>query len=179
MVDLKKWFPFRFPRQRGRNPELPARTNASMPMSLTAMHDEMERMFERLWSNPMAALDSQDRWFGDFSQREFLPKLDVTDDKNFLRVALEVPGVDGKDIDVEVADGVMTIRGEKKHEETSNEEGCYRTERSYGSFRRSIPLPTEVDAQKAEAKFDKGVLTIQVPKTERGKAGATKVPIKT
>jgi len=179
MVDLKKWFPFRFPRQGGRNPEAPMRTMSSLPLTITSMRDEMDKMFERLWTNPMAALDSQDRWFGDFSQPEFQPKLDVTDDKAFLRVALEVPGVDSKDLDVEVADGVMTISGEKKQEETSREEGCYRMERSYGYFRRAIPLPTEVDAGKAEAKFDKGVLTINLPKTEKAKQQATKVAIKT
>lgn len=179
MVDLKKWSPFRFPRQRQRNPEAPARTTASLPLTITSMRDEMDKMFERLWTNPMAALDSQDRWFGDFSQPEFQPKLDVTDDKNCLRVALEVPGVDSKDLDVEVADGVMTISGEKRQEETKTDEGCYRTERSYGFFRRAIPLPTEVDANKAEAKFDKGVLTITVPKTEKARQQTTKVAIKT
>lgn len=179
MVDLKKWSPFRFPRKGARNPEAPVRTSASMPLTISSMRDEMERMFERLWTNPLAALDSQDRWFGDFSEPDFQPKLDVTDDKACLRVALEVPGVDSKDLDVEVGDGVMTIRGEKRREETSHEEGCYRTERSYGFFRRAIPLPAEVDAAKADAKFEKGVLTINLPKTEKAKQQANTIPIKT
>jgi HSP20 family protein len=178
MTEMKKWSPFRFLRQNRRNPEMPARTGASMPLTLTAMRDEMDRMFERFWTNPLVALDSQDRWFGDFSQEVFQPKLDVTDDKNCLRVALEVPGVDMKDLNVEVQDGVMTVSGEKKQEETSEEEGCYRTERSYGYFKRSIPLPAEVEAQKAEAKFDKGVLTIKLPKSERARQGAQKIPVK-
>ena len=135
-------------------------------------------MFESLWTNPLAALDTQDRWFGDFSQTDFQPKLDVTDDKSSLRVTLEVPGVDMKDLNVEVQDGVLTVSGEKRQEERTEEEGCYRTERSYGYFKRSVPLPSEVEGAKAEAKFDKGVLTIKLPKSERAKQQSTKVPIK-
>lgn len=179
MVDLKKWSPFRFPRQRGRNPEMPARTSSTMPLTIASMRDEMDRMFERIWNNPFAAIDSQDRWFGDFSLPDFQPKLDVTDDKDNLRVALEVPGIDSKDLEVEVRDGILTVSGEKKQEETSKDDGCYRTERSYGYFQRSVPLPSEVDSAKAEAKFDKGILTIRMPKTERGKQQSTKVAIKT
>jgi HSP20 family protein len=177
MSDLKKWYPFRFPRRRG-NAEMPARSAATGPLNMATMRDEMDRMFEQLWSNPMAVFETQDRWFGDFSRDGFQPRLDVTDEKNFLRVTLEVPGVDMKDIDVDVQDGVMTITGEKKHEETSEEEGCYRTERSHGSFRRSIPLPAEVEAGKADAKLDKGVLTIKVPKSERARQSVTKVLVK-
>lgn len=178
MVELKKWIPFRFPRQNNRTAELPVRAAAGMPLSLATMRDEMDRMFERFWANPMAAMESPDRWFGDFSPAGFQPKLDVTDDKNFLRVTCEVPGVDMKDIDVEVQDGVMTITGEKKQEQTSEDEGCYHTERSYGYFRRSIPLPTEVETGKAEAKFDKGILTVKLPKTEKARQQSTKIPIK-
>lgn len=176
MVELKKWNPFRFPRQNPRTAELP--TRMGNPLGLVTLRDEMDRMFERFWSNPMALTENQDRWFGDFSKLEFTPKLDVTDDKDFLRVTLEVPGVDMKDLDVEVQDGVLTISGEKKQEATTNEEGCYHTERSYGFFRRAIPLPTEVETAKAEAKFDRGVLIVKLPKTEQAKQSAKKIAIK-
>jgi HSP20 family protein len=179
MTKLEKWLPFRFPRQNQRNPEAPARTAGARPTSLAAMRNEIDRMFERFWTNPFAVVEGQDRWFGDFSQAEFEPKLDVTDEKSCLRVALEVPGVDAKDLSVDVHEGVLTVSGEKKQEQTTEEEGCYRTERSYGCFRRSIPLPAEVEASKAEAKFDKGVLTIRLPKTEKARQTGTKVPIKT
>lgn len=178
MANLKSWFPFRFPRQPGRNPEAPPRTGGDAPMSLAALRADMDQMFERFWTNPMAALETKDRWFGDFRTGEFLPKLDVTDDATTLKVSLEAPGVDLKDFDIEVHDGVLTIAGEKKQEETSREEGCYRTERSYGFFRRAVPLPAEVDAGKAEARLEKGVLTIKLPKTEAAKKQAVKVAVK-
>lgn len=176
MTELKKWIPFRF--NRGRVGNAAVANGSPAPMSLTTMRDEMDRMLERFWTNPLGALDLPERWFGDFSSPDFQPRLDVTDDKNFLRITCEVPGVDASDLEVEVQDGVLTLTGQKRRDETSESEGCYHTERSYGYFRRSIPMPSEVDSAKAEAKFDKGVLTVRLPKTERGKQQATKVAIK-
>jgi HSP20 family protein len=176
MTDLMKWTPFRFARGRRRAADVPARTNGSQ--SLSSMRDDMSQMLDRFWTNPFAAFETPDRWFGDFSAPAFQPRLDVTDDKNALRVAAEVPGVDAKDLTVEVQDGVLTLTGEKKQEMSGEEEGCYHTERSYGFFQRSIPLPAEIDAAKAEAKFDKGVLTVKLPKTERSKQQTTKIAIK-
>jgi HSP20 family protein len=65
-----------------------------------------------------------------------------------------------------VHEGALTLRGHKKHEETKDGEGCYRTERYFGSFQRTIPLPLDVDRDKAEAKFEKGVLTVRLPKAQ-------------
>ena len=149
-----------------------------LPDNLATLRDEMDQMFERFWTNPLAALETKDRWFGDFRTGEFLPKLDVTDDASFLKVTMETPGVEMKDLDIEVQDGVLSVSGEKKQEETTKDEGCYRTERSYGFFRRAIPLPAEVDANKAEARLDKGVLTIKLPKTEAAKKQSVKVAVK-
>jgi HSP20 family protein len=177
MVNLKSWFPFRFSRQ-GRQAEAPRRSGSSAPLAITQIRDEMEQMFDRLWANPLASLESKDRWFGDFAPAEFMPKLDVTDDASFLKVTLEAPGVDMKDVDIEVQEGILTISGEKRHEETQKDDGCYRTERSYGFFRRAIPLPSEVDATKAEARLDKGVLTVKLPKTEVQKKQAVRVAVK-
>lgn len=178
MSNLKSWLPFRFPRQPGRNPEAPVRTAADGPLSLASLRDEMDQMFERMWTNPLAALETKDRWFGDFRTGEFLPKLDVTDDPSFLKVSMETPGVEMKDLAIEVHEGVLTVSGEKKQEETSKDDGCYRTERSYGFFKRAIPLPAEVDAAKADARLDKGVLVIKLPKTEAAKKQPVRVAVK-
>jgi HSP20 family protein len=176
MTDLMKWTPFRFARGRKRA-DLPARTNGA-PLSPVTLRDEVSQMIDRFWTNPLGALEASDRWLGDFSAPTFQPRLDVTDDKNAVRVVLEIPGVDAKDLTIEAMDGVVTITGEKKQESSGEEEGCYHTERSYGFFQRSIPLPHEVDAGKAEAKFDKGVLTVRLPKTERAKQQSTRIAIK-
>ncbi len=81
-----------------------------------------------------------------------------------IKVSAEIPGVEPKDIDVSVEDGILTIKGEKKYEREEKEKGQYRMERSYGSFERTIELPAEVDESKAKAEFKKGVLRLTLPK---------------
>jgi HSP20 family protein len=120
-----------------------------------------------------------ERTFDDFSRRSPLagfagfggdgaamPKIDVSEGKDAIEVTAELPGCTEKDIDVTLNEGVLTIRGEKKTErdETDKDRNWHIVERSYGSFSRSIPLPFTPDSAKVEAKFDKGVLRIRLPK---------------
>jgi HSP20 family protein len=119
-----------------------------------------------------------ERTFDDFSRRGPLagfvgfgsgvggPKIDVAEGKDAVEVTAELPGVDEKDIDVTLANGVLTIRGEKKAErnETDKDKNWHVIERSYGSFSRTVPLPYDPDSSKVEAKFEKGVLRIRLPK---------------
>jgi len=94
------------------------------------------------------------------------PRIDIAESKEAVDVTAELPGVDEKDIDVTVADGMLMIRGEKKaeHDENDKDRNWHITERSYGAFARAIPLPYEPDANKVEAKFDNGVLRVHLPK---------------
>lgn len=103
------------------------------------------------------------RGFG-LSQDAFRPKIDLIDGEAEVRVSAELPGMDAEDVDVSVAQGVLTIRGEKREEAEEESEDYYCVERSYGSFSRSIALPSEVDPDEADASFDKGVLTVTIPK---------------
>jgi len=82
-----------------------------------------------------------------------------------------------EDIDVKVTDDIVTISGEKKKEEKIEKKNFYRMERSYGSFSRSFRLPTEVQAEKASAKFKEGVLEIRIPKSEEAKKKEKKVKV--
>lgn len=174
MAELSKWLPFKFKRnekrkeQRAMAPTTPSR---SMPAPFSTMQDRMNHMMSSMfsddfWRNPFAAFSDVDRWFGDFTPQTFQPSIDVSEDDKHLKISAELPGLDKNDIDVHIDEGVLTLRGEKKSEKTSDEEGCYRTERYYGSFQRSIPLPPDVDHERAEAKFDKGVLNVRLPKTK-------------
>ena len=86
--------------------------------------------------------------------------------------------MDAKDIDISLSDGVLTIKGEKKEEKEDKGKDYYRMERSYGSFVRTIPLPVEVDTDKVEAKFKKGVLSIALPKTAKAVAETKKISVK-
>jgi HSP20 family protein len=132
--------------------------------------DEMKRMMEDFWMTP---LEEFGRW-GD----GFVPKVDVKEEDKEIVVSAELPGLDQKDIDVTVTEDSVRIAGEKKHEEEEEEKGYYRHETSYGSFERVIDLPTEVDEDKAEAEFNKGVLTIKLPKSEEAQAKHRKIKIK-
>jgi HSP20 family protein len=120
-----------------------------------------------------------ERTFDDFSRRSpfagfagfggdgaTMPKIDVSEGKDAVEVTVELPGCTEKDIDVTLSEGILTIRGEKKTErdETDKDKNWHVVERSYGSFSRSIPLPFTPDSTRVEAKFDKGVLRVKLPK---------------
>jgi len=191
-MNLKKWFPFKFQRKdAGAKLAETKATEAVQPIERApmarnpmAMMNELfkGRMFdERFWGEPFAMLRepfSSNSWFGDFSQAFYQPQIDVVDEGAFLSVTAELPGMTEKDVKLTVQEGILTLKGEKRVEETKEEDGCYRTERSYGSFVRNIPLPSDVKTQDAEATFDKGVLKIRLPKVEPQKMEAKQIAIK-
>jgi HSP20 family protein len=107
----------------------------------------------------------------------FSPRVDVVEKDREIEVSMELPGMDENDIDVTLSRDTLTVSGEKKGEKEDRGRNYYRVERSYGSFRRSIPLPTGVDESKAEATFKKGVLTVSLPKTAETQ-GRKRIPIK-
>ena len=107
----------------------------------------------------------------------FWPQVDVTETDKEIKVYAEIPGVEPKDIDVGIEDGVLTIKGEKKYEREEKEKGQYRMERSYGSFERAIELPAEVDESKAKAEFKKGVLRLTLPKRPGAPSRRKKIPV--
>ena len=132
--------------------------------------EEMRRMMEDFWMTPFEEFG---RW-GD----GFTPKVDVKEEDKEIIVSAELPGMDQKDIDVTVTNDSIRISGEKKHEKEEEEKDYYRHERFCGSFDRVIDLPAEVEEDKAEAEFSKGVLTIRLPKSEEAQTKHKKIKIK-
>ncbi len=106
----------------------------------------------------------------------FIPLVDIIENDKSIRVDVEVPGVDEKDINVSLTPDTLTISGDKKEEFKHKPEDVCCTERSFGSFSRTIPLPGSVDVNMAEAVFKNGVLSINLPKLE-GEMTARKIPI--
>ena len=100
------------------------------------------------------------------SKEMMVPRLDVAELKDRYEVKAELPGLDEKDIELTLEDGLLTISGEKKAETEEKEKGYYLKECSYGSFSRSVRLPENISDDKIEAKFKKGVLTVKLPKKE-------------
>lgn len=105
------------------------------------------------------------------------PSMDVKETDKTVVVQAELPGVDQKDLDVTYVDGVLTIKGEKKAEKEESKAGYHLSERSYGSFFRSLAID-DVDAEKIDARFDKGVLTVTLPKVGPAEAKTKKIDVK-
>lgn len=106
------------------------------------------------------------------------PALDVKETEKELVVKAELPGIDEKDVNLTLDNGILSIRGEKKSERKDERENYHLIERSYGSFQRSIRLPETIDEDKVEAHFDKGVLTITLPKRPEAVKQQKKIEIK-
>jgi HSP20 family protein len=102
----------------------------------------------------------------------------VRENTNTITVEAELPGVDEKDVSVTVANGMLTIKGEKKQQKEEKTENYYLAERSYGAFERSLRLPDSIDDTKVEAKFDKGVLKVTAAKKPEAVKAERKIEIK-
>jgi HSP20 family protein len=111
-------------------------------------------------------------------QESWLPAIDVFDAKEAVVLKAELPGMDPDDIQIEVEDNVLTLKGERRFEEEVDEERYYRVERRYGSFQRSLALPQGMQAAAISASYEDGVLTITVPKVEEEKPKRIEVKAK-
>jgi HSP20 family protein len=146
---------------RGRE-HLPARRGEWNPFS--DFQREMNRLFDDFFSDFAPA----PRWGGKETavSAAFSPRVDVSETDKEVKVSAELPGMDEKDITVEMDDAAITVRGEKREEKEEKGRNWYRKEQVCGAFHRVIPLPASVNGEKARARFRKGVLTITVPKRE-------------
>ena len=122
----------------------------------------MNRVFKDLSQTAFNFSPAYPGWWSSFA--EVMPHVDIYEDENTIEITTELPGMDEKDIDISFAHGLLTMKGEKKAERTTNRKDYLRTERSYGSFQRSIPIPFDIEKDKIDASFKKGVLTIKLPK---------------
>lgn len=130
-----------------------------------SLREEMDRLFDSFLSGFPTGFPTFGRVPSLRSDGEFLvPSVDVRESDREVVIEADLPGIDEKDISVTLQDGVLTLRGEKKAETKEERENYHLMERSYGSFQRSLRLPDTVDEDKVEARFDKGVLKITMPK---------------
>jgi len=112
-----------------------------------------------------------------FGGTDFMPKIEVKETKKGYRVSAELPGLKEEDIQLSLEGNSLVLQGEKREEKTEDEEGRWRSEMSYGRFYRSIPLQDDVDNKHIEAKYDQGVLKIDLKKREDGETGRRQIPI--
>ncbi|HEY9182498.1 MAG TPA: Hsp20/alpha crystallin family protein [Gammaproteobacteria bacterium] len=147
---------------------------ATFRSEMEQLHRSIDRLFADAWGGAVpGSLLSDTAITG-----RITPRLDVTEDDKAFHVTVELPGMTDKDVAVSVTDRALTIRGEKKEEKETKDKDVYRRERAYGSFRREIELPSDVDAGKIEAAFKSGVLTIDLPKTKEAQDRVKQIPVK-
>ena len=132
------------------------------------LQSDINRLFDAF----MSPLDTTE------THSVMVPKLDVAELKDRFEIKAELPGMEEKDIDLSIEDGLLTISGEKKAETEEKDKGYYLKECSYGTFSRSVRLPDNIADDKIEAKFKKGVLTIDLPKKEVAPPKSRKIAIK-
>ena len=140
---------------------------------LTSLQRQMNRLFDSFFgrtTSPMPFEENLNDW-------EFGPPVDIYEDDQRLTFKVEVPGIDEKDIKVEVENNMLTVNGERKLEKDIKEENFRRMERHYGAFSRSFTIPNTVDPEKIEANYSHGVLAIQMPKRAEAKAKQIKVNV--
>jgi len=141
----------------GKEVKMPSELSPWRPFrEAISLRDAMDRLFEDSVITPRAI--------------GAMPKIDIKEKKDGIVVKAELPGVEEKDVNVEILDNVMTISGEKAEEKEEEKEGYYYKESRSGAFERSFSLPADVKADKAEAEMKNGVLTVTVPKIEPKKA---------
>jgi HSP20 family protein len=133
---------------------------------------EMDRLFDDFFA-PV-----EGREHGTFLAGGNWPSLDVDETDQAYKITAELPGLSLKDVNVDLRDNVLTISGEKREEHKEEKSGRHYSERSYGRFERVIPFNVEVDADKVQASFKAGVLTIELPKSAKAKDKSRHIDIK-
>jgi HSP20 family protein len=159
---------------------------ASMPQALRpfeSLRREVDRLFEDfaggIWRSPVGRsfFDIEPAWRTQ-SVMSAMPAVDVTETDKAYEINAELPGMDEKNIEVKVADDVLTIKGEKREEKEEKNKDYYLSERSFGSFQRSFQVPNGVDTDKIEASFKNGVLTVTLPKSTEAQKAEKKITVK-
>ncbi len=136
---------------------------------LSALQDRVNRLFQE--STGAGSENSL------LTAGAFVPAVDVYEDEHDLRLKLEVPVIEEKDLDIHIENNVLTVRGERKFEKEEKEENFHRIERRYGSFARSFSLPNTVDQEKVSADYKNGVLTVILAKRAEAKPKQIKVNV--
>lgn len=141
---------------------------------METLQRDMDRLFADFWRDEGRLFDLPETR----GATHLMPRVDEAEDEKGFHVKVELPGMDKDDVDITLADGMLTVRGEKRQEDEEKGKDFYRKERSFGSFRRVLPLPGDVDESKIKASFEKGVLMIDLPKSEEAKKKVKHITIK-
>ncbi len=154
--------------------KIATRRTGALPVSspMGWLRTEIDRLFDD-FSGPGRSLFD----FGPRVMRAPVPALELADREKEYRLTVELPGISEKDISISLTDGILTISGEKKEDQERKEDGYVVSERCYGSFKRQLTVPGDVDIDTITAKFKDGVLTVTLPKDEHARARSRKIEV--
>jgi len=141
---------------------------------MESLHREMDRLFDEM----SIKHEHKSLFPREMGHELVMPDIDQTEDDKAFYMSIELPGMDEKDVDITLSGCQLTIRGEKKQDEKEEGKDFYRRERTFGSFRRTLELPGEVDESKIEASFRRGVLKIELPRTEEAQSKIKHIAVK-
>ncbi|MHA1134650.1 MAG: Hsp20/alpha crystallin family protein [Alphaproteobacteria bacterium] len=148
---------------------------------LSTLRREFDRLFDDFSAasgqRPGGMLSAEPFWGGEFGLAQ-APAVDIVEHDKSYQVTAELPGMEEKDIDVKFADGVLTIKGEKKEESEEKQKDYYHSERRFGAFQRSFRVPDGVEPDKIEATVKNGVLKVLLPKSDDARKREKKIEIK-
>ena len=157
----------------------PAKTTDWQPFE--TLRNQIDRLFHDVQTGFLQApsyrslLDMEPFWRRDLGFT-VTPAIDIVEKEKAFEVTAEIPGLDAENVDVQLSDNVLTIKGEKREEKEEKTKDRYVSERRYGSFRRSLQVPGSVDANKIEANFRNGVLTVTMPKSPEARKRRRRFP---
>lgn len=137
---------------------------------VATLQDRMNRVFGEAWGRTHRPDE-------DYISGSWMPAVDVRESKDALEISTELPGIEPKEVEVCVENGVLTLKGSRQFEKATEGETYHRVERAYGSFERSFTLPTNVDPEKINAAFRQGLLHLTLPKREEAKPKAISIKV--
>ncbi|WP_163931288.1 Hsp20/alpha crystallin family protein [Paraferrimonas sp. SM1919] len=161
----------------------PANVSQSQVSTLWQLHRQMDKLFDELWhTNHSPTLTTGpsmlgNRWFDNSLLGDFKANLDVSGDDKSYQVTIDVPGMDKKDIDIELDGNTLTVKGCKQEKQQHKDKHFYRVERSYGTFQRTLSLPEDADQQNIKASLESGILTISIGRKALPNTDSKKITI--
>lgn len=137
---------------------------------VATLQDRMNRVFGEAWGRTHRPDE-------DYISGSWMPAVDVRESKDALEISTELPGIEPKEVEVCVENGVLTLKGSRQFEKATEGETYHRVERAYGSFERSFSLPTNVDSERVQAVYRHGVLHLTLPKREEAKPRSISITV--
>ncbi|HVI52192.1 MAG TPA: Hsp20/alpha crystallin family protein [Candidatus Sulfotelmatobacter sp.] len=166
----------------GQTPEKVTPPSPTTPTGFLGLRDDFDHLFDSMMLSPfgrrLAAFDPFRSAGGLMKAGTMMPRMDVVELDKVFEITAELPGVDEADIDISIGEGTLTIRGEKKAESEDKSGDYHVSERTWGSFTRSFTLPESADEAHVTASFDKGVLSLTIPKLDKPAPARRKIEVK-